>query len=199
MKIGIQARPFNWLMRELRVRAGLSQSALAERVGLQMRDINELEGLKPVGERVIAKFSVIAEVLQCDYSDLFPVDYMDTLLNGRLPKRNTKLFALEIDPVELTAGDEYLRLTTGLESVDEEIDLRILRQRLTTEVGRLHPSERDVITMRFGLAGEPPLTLGEVAARRGLTGSRIRQIEKEALRHLRHPSTGLKQEVAHDR
>jgi RNA polymerase sigma factor (sigma-70 family) len=45
--------------------------------------------------------------------------------------------------------------------------------------------ERTVITLRFGLGGEEPLTLERIGARLGLTRERVRQIETAALQHLR--------------
>jgi RNA polymerase primary sigma factor len=49
----------------------------------------------------------------------------------------------------------------------------------------LSEQERRVITLRFGLDGEPPRSLAVVAKALGLSGERIRQIEKAALARLR--------------
>jgi RNA polymerase primary sigma factor len=51
-------------------------------------------------------------------------------------------------------------------------------------VDRLHPREATVLRLRFGLAGEGPLTLRQVGDRVGLTRERVRQIESEALKKL---------------
>jgi RNA polymerase sigma factor (sigma-70 family) len=45
--------------------------------------------------------------------------------------------------------------------------------------------ERTVVTLRFGLGGEEPLTLERIGQRLGLTRERVRQIEAGALQHLR--------------
>jgi DNA-directed RNA polymerase sigma subunit (sigma70/sigma32) len=42
-----------------------------------------------------------------------------------------------------------------------------------------------VVTLRFGLASEEPLTLERIGQRLGLTRERVRQIESAALQHLR--------------
>ncbi|OGN97303.1 MAG: hypothetical protein A2Z77_02485 [Chloroflexi bacterium RBG_13_51_36] len=63
-----------------------------------------------------------------------------------------------------------------------------LREELSRTLESLTPRERRVIELRFGLSDEHSLTLGEVGMELGLTKERIRQIEKEALTKLRHPS-----------
>jgi RNA polymerase primary sigma factor len=49
----------------------------------------------------------------------------------------------------------------------------------------LPPTERTVLTLRFGLEDEAPMTLEAIGQRLGLTRERIRQIEGAALRKLR--------------
>jgi len=47
--------------------------------------------------------------------------------------------------------------------------------------------ERSIIEARFGLTGDAPCTLDQIAAVEGVTRERVRQIEKRALRLLRVP------------
>ena len=49
-----------------------------------------------------------------------------------------------------------------------------------------------IIKSRFGLGDFSPHTLTQTAKRFGITRERVRQIEAEALRKLRHPARGLK-------
>ena len=68
----------------------------------------------------------------------------------------------------------------------------MLRDQISDVLESLTPRERRIIEMRFGLRNERSLTLEEVGAELGLTKERIRQIEVEALRKLRHPSLSRK-------
>jgi RNA polymerase primary sigma factor len=56
---------------------------------------------------------------------------------------------------------------------------------------QLNPRMRRVLTLRFGLDGEPPQTLEEVGAQLGITRERVRQLETRALRELRLAAPGL--------
>jgi RNA polymerase sigma factor (sigma-70 family) len=62
----------------------------------------------------------------------------------------------------------------------ERADLRAL-------LGHLDERERAILSLRFGLDDDRPLTLDEVGRRFNLTRERIRQIEAKALTKLRHP------------
>ena len=45
--------------------------------------------------------------------------------------------------------------------------------------------DREVLCLRYGLAGEPPLTSAQIGLRLGVSGERIRQIERRALNRLK--------------
>jgi RNA polymerase primary sigma factor len=71
---------------------------------------------------------------------------------------------------------------------DEQSTASLLREELNKTLESLTPRERRIIELRFGLGNEYGRTLAEVGTELGLTKERIRQIEKEALAKLRHPS-----------
>jgi RNA polymerase primary sigma factor len=73
------------------------------------------------------------------------------------------------DPAEITAQD-------------------LLREEIEEVLTSLTPREARVLQLRYGLADGHSYTLKEVGEKFGLTRERIRQIEKEALRRLRHPN-----------
>jgi len=52
-------------------------------------------------------------------------------------------------------------------------------------IERLHPRERNILRLRFGLDGGEEKTLEEIGAEFGLTRERIRQVQNEALAKLR--------------
>ena len=56
---------------------------------------------------------------------------------------------------------------------------------------QLNPRMRRVLSLRFGLDGEPPHTLEEVGTQLGITRERVRQLETRALRELRVAAPGL--------
>ncbi|MBN1874321.1 MAG: sigma-70 family RNA polymerase sigma factor [Anaerolineae bacterium] len=64
----------------------------------------------------------------------------------------------------------------------------MLRDRIEEVMSTLSPREVRILRMRFGLQNGRSYTLEEVGQKFGLTRERIRQIEGQALRRLRHPS-----------
>jgi len=64
----------------------------------------------------------------------------------------------------------------------------LLAEELEQILATLTPREARILRLRFGLQDGHAYTLKEVGAKFGLTRERIRQIERQALRRLRHPS-----------
>lgn len=71
------------------------------------------------------------------------------------------------------------------EQAIRESDTELMREVFET----LSPRERVVLSLRFGLEDDAPRTLESISKRYGLTRERIRQIQNEALRKLRHKMT----------
>jgi RNA polymerase primary sigma factor len=68
---------------------------------------------------------------------------------------------------------------------------QLLRRDLARALDHLNERERRIIDLRYGLADGQRRTLEEVGKVLGMTRERARQIEAEALRHLRAPEIGL--------
>jgi RNA polymerase primary sigma factor len=85
---------------------------------------------------------------------------------------------------ELGALIEDKKSTSPLEAVIN----RDLREKIHRMLNTLSPKEERILRMRFGLGDETPHTLEEVGQIFGVSRERIRQIEAQALRKLKHPS-----------
>ncbi|MHC4443887.1 MAG: sigma-70 family RNA polymerase sigma factor [Planctomycetota bacterium] len=70
---------------------------------------------------------------------------------------------------------------TPEEAVFSNADSEIIHKLL----GLIDDREATILTMRYGLDDEDPMTLKEIGSRIGLTRERVRQLEREALKKLR--------------
>ena len=68
-----------------------------------------------------------------------------------------------------------------LRPLEDDVDLQILRQSLR----ELSPREREIVEMRYGLAGRKELTQKEVAEIMGISQSYISRLEKRIMARLR--------------
>jgi RNA polymerase primary sigma factor len=64
----------------------------------------------------------------------------------------------------------------------------LLAEKMSELLDTLTPREARILRLRYGMEDGRAYTLKEVGAKFGLTRERIRQIERKALRRLRHPS-----------
>ena len=63
-----------------------------------------------------------------------------------------------------------------------------LRKEISRAISTLTEREIDVISLYFGLNGNPPMTLEEIGEKFELTRERVRQIKEKAIRRLKHTS-----------
>jgi len=86
---------------------------------------------------------------------------------------------------EATLGD----LIESPEPSPEELSLTSDMVRLIHEMLESLPErDRDILSMRYGIGLNRPMTMEEVGQKYNLSRERVRQIENAALTTLRHPS-----------
>ncbi len=71
-----------------------------------------------------------------------------------------------------------------------------LRQDLNTLLAELTPQQREVVALRFGLEDGNEMSLAKVGERLSLSRERVRQLEHQALAHLRRRRANVKEYVA---
>lgn len=75
-------------------------------------------------------------------------------------------------------------LCTQEESVDETVIRNTQLSHIRTLVAKLEPRQSTVMTLRYGLSGQAPLTQNEVANVLGISRSYVSRIEKKAMQNL---------------
>jgi RNA polymerase nonessential primary-like sigma factor len=70
-------------------------------------------------------------------------------------------------------------------SPDNYITQELLRQDLESLMADLTPQQREVIALRFGLRDGKELSLAKIGQRMNISRERVRQLEHQALNHLR--------------
>jgi len=80
-------------------------------------------------------------------------------------------------------------IATEEASPEEEVADTLRHEAVQKAIDTLPDKERTVIHLRFGTGGEPPQTLSEVGRRLGLSSTRARELEEQALRRLSRESS----------
>lgn len=95
-----------------------------------------------------------------------------------------------LDEPDAETGLPLGEVLPGPESEDpcSRAEAASLRSTLLGMIGELKEREGEIVTLRFGLGDEDPMTLEELGQRFNVTRERIRQIEAKALRRLAHPT-----------
>jgi RNA polymerase nonessential primary-like sigma factor len=78
-------------------------------------------------------------------------------------------------------------------SPDRYITQELLRQDLFSLMAELTPQQREVLSLRFGLEDGKELSLAKIGQRLNISRERVRQLEHQALAHLRRRRANVKE------
>jgi RNA polymerase nonessential primary-like sigma factor len=135
---------------------------------------------------------------------------------GRSPSPAEIAQELELDPAQIR---EYLNMARQPVSLDvkvgdnQDTELQemleddgpspeyytiqeFLRQDLNTMMAELTPQQREVLALRFGLNDGNEMSLAKVGERLNLSRERVRQLEHQALAHMRRRRANFKEYIA---
>ncbi len=104
---------------------------------------------------------------------------------------STRRYAVSID-AQLGHGDDGMSLAQTLTDEDaiavpDAIPAGDLGKALASAMADLPDREQRILRRRFGLDGEEPQTLGEIAEELGITAERVRQLQNAAIGRMKRP------------
>ena len=143
----------------------------------------------------ISKLYQVAQELEQEYGRQPTAE--EIAENMELPTERVRwMLRTSRQPVHLErpVGDESdAELGDFIEDIDapppaESVANKMLTEEIGDILDQLTPREARILRLRYGLQDGESRTLKEVGEMFGLSRERIRQLEKEALRKLRHPN-----------
>lgn len=183
VKKGLEGRIRNTDLVKARESLGLTQGEAAERIGIGKASLCHYETLRTYPSDATQK-KICSFYSRSGYSlnekNAFP-EYMEVIATRRSGSGKGNDMPAEM-MVPLSSVNESYQMNTA------KIDAKCLVDELLKD---LHPRYKEILTGRFGLKGELPATLAEVAKKYNLgSRERVRQIEANALRELRKKAYG---------
>ena len=103
-----------------------------------------------------------------------------------------KRYSVSLDtPVDEDEGTPFIDFITkhGTKDIEKKLFEEELRKEIEDILSYLNERERFIITKRFGLDHEEPMTLRDIGKLLGISRERVRQIESKALRKIRAIAT----------
>ena len=134
---------------------------------------------------------------------------------GRSPTPNEIALALELEPTQIREYFSIARQPISLDvrvgdnqdtelselledegvSPDKYITQELMRQDLQKLIGELTPQQQQVVRLRFGLEDGKELSLAKIGQRMNISRERVRQLEQQALAHLRKKRSSVKEYI----
>ncbi|MGE5655859.1 MAG: RNA polymerase sigma factor, RpoD/SigA family [Actinomycetota bacterium] len=177
-----------WWIRQAITRA-IAQHARTIRLPIHITEkLNKIKKVQRELTQQLGKSPSPADIANA--LDLHPSQIREYLLMARHPvsldlrvgdNQDTELQELLED--EATSPDDFI---TG----------ELLRQDLDNLMSELTPQQREVLTLRFGLEDGNEMSLAKVGERLNLSRERVRQLEHQALAHLRRRQAQVREYLA---
>jgi RNA polymerase primary sigma factor len=167
-----------WWIRQAIVRA-IQQHSRTIRLPSHVHD--RARRFRQTRERLSAEFGCTPT--PGELAEELEVDEKQVEMLTRIDQRPASLDA-PVHPVEDASLGDLLEDPKALDPVEELHQAWLMREIESLLLG-LSSRERDVLSWKFGLAGERGLTLQEIADRIGLSRERVRQIQVTAIRKIR--------------
>ena len=147
-----------------------------------------------VGDRIRKVYRTAQQLEQSSGQRPTPVEIADEM--GLDPGKIRWLIKVSRRPLSLekpVGEEEDSELGEFIEDEEsptptDSVTRSLLAEKMDEILATLSPREARILRLRFGLQDGRSYTLKEVGEKFGLTRERIRQIEREALNRLRHPS-----------
>ncbi|MGX7577011.1 sigma-70 family RNA polymerase sigma factor [Candidatus Vidania fulgoroideorum] len=141
------------------------------KINFQIREYSKKTGKVPTSEFLAKKLKISQKkVLKIIKISKQPLSLDSSLKNNE----NTKLY-------EITSDNSY-------KTILEESIIKDVKRIISESLKNLSKREAEILRFRFGVDGRKHLTLEKVGKIFGVTRERIRQIESEAIKKIRHPS-----------
>lgn len=171
-----------WWIRQSILKAICEKSRM---IKLPLNKANELVQIEKVRKELVKRYGHEPDVYEiASYLDM-DEDHVAKLLNI-----SRELISLET-PVYIEKDSLLLREFIESEKYltpDQEVIEKSLQEEINSVLKTLSTKEAQVIECRFGLNGRKPMSLKQIGELFNLSKERIRQIEKKALKRLKHPS-----------
>ena len=166
-----------WWIRQAITRA-ISQQSRTIRLPIHITEkLNKIKREQRVLAQKLGRSPSVSEIAQG--LDLTPEQVRDYLTMSRQPVS----LDVRIGDNQDTELQELLEDDTV--SPEDYTAQQSLQQDIRTMLTELTPQQKEVINLRFGLADGIQLSLAKVGKRMGISRERVRQLEQQALRHLR--------------
>ena len=177
-----------WWIRQAITRA-IAQHARTIRLPIHITEkLNKIKKVQRELTQQLGRSPSPAEIASA--LELHPSQIREYLLMARHPVS----LDLRVGDNQDTELQELLEDETA--SPDNYITSELLRQDLDTLISELTPQQREVIILRFGLEDGNELSLAKVGERLSLSRERVRQLEHQALAHLRRRQSQVREYLA---